>query len=75
MCLTRLLGLRGTGSSIHNQGGDSLEVQVHIDSSILFVKEHGNFISHISANLKEVQALRHFTCDTIPFTVQSHAIN
>ena len=44
---------------------------VHQDSSIFFVKDNGNFISHLQSNLKDIGALRNFTCNTIPFVVHS----
>mmetsp|Transcript_41908 Transcript_41908/g.64139 ORF Transcript_41908/g.64139 Transcript_41908/m.64139 type:complete len:87 (+) Transcript_41908:1452-1712(+) len=66
--MTRLLGPRlGDWSA----GGDFLEVLVHLDSSVFFVKEKGNFISHIANNLKLSKPIRNFTCDTIPFSVRA----
>jgi len=41
-CMTRLLGARG-----NVRGGECLEVMVHQDGSIFFVKENGNFITHM----------------------------
>ena len=67
-CMTRLLDQGGAA-----KGGECLEVMIHEDGSIFFVKEFGNFISHLQSNLTEVPPLRNFTCDTIPFIV--HSIN
>jgi len=65
--MTRLLGKR-----VNSQvGGDALEVLVHLDSSVFFVREYGNFISHIASNHADVRPLRNFTCDTIPFSVKA----
>ena len=68
LCMTRLLGPRG-GS----KGGESLEVMIHRDGSIFFVKEYGAFISHLQSNLNDIAPLRNFTCDTIPFV--AHCVN
>ena len=47
----------------------TLEVQVHSDGSIFYVKEGGNFISHLTSNNTKKPIIRKFTCDTIPFSV------
>jgi hypothetical protein len=62
--MTRLLS-----SSINRKGGECIEVLVHFDNSIFFVKEFGNFVSHLSNNLSVNIPIRSFTCDTIPFKV------
>lgn len=64
--MTRLLSARG-----RCRGGECLEVQVHLDGSVFYIKEHGNFISHLTSNCKDTLPLRNFTCDTIPFVVRS----
>ena len=63
-CMTRLLGARGGA-----KGGECLEVMIHRDGSVFFVKEYGAFVSHLQSNLKDIAPLRNFTCDTVPFVV------
>ena len=61
-CMSRLIdGKNGT-----------IEVQVHQDDTIFHVKDFGNFIRHQESNLKDVVALRNFTCDTVPFIVHTN---
>jgi len=51
--------------------GQEVEVVVHEDESLLFLKEGGNFVSHLMENDFNVPPIRSFTCDTIPFSVSS----
>lgn len=41
-CMTRLLG-----ETSNSKGGESIEVMIHEDGTIFYVKEYGNFISHL----------------------------
>jgi hypothetical protein len=61
-CLTRVLGTQTA----------ELEVAVHEDDSVFWVKEGGNFVNHLASNLLSEPVLRSFTGDTVPFQVQSH---
>ena len=80
-CMSRLLTARfttgdqsevggGHAPRTFREGGESLEVHMHQDNSVFFLKDGGNFITHIVQNLINVPILRSFTCNTIPFSVR-----
>ena len=61
---TRLIGAEG----------QQAEVVVHSNSTVLFLKQRGSFISHYEEN-NNLKRLRSFTADTIPFSLQEIIID
>ena len=51
--------------------GEEVEVVLHEDSTVLYIRERGNFVTHFGANLEAVPHIRKFTCDTVPISVSA----